>query len=452
MDPGPAPRPRTPLDDAVVRALGSVAATLAPLLAGAPDLDHLLQTRHHGTLVAYAEVDGARRRVLELDRGGTPLAVLRWAERALDAAWLKIPDGRWVAIEPRASSTAPWGAADRLRTASEPGALGDPLTLFEALDYTAVDRVPTLAEPGRVPPGAGVVVLNLLASLTTDERRERLAYHGPYPGEQLFLALLESFRYEPAVADPLAAFVAGALSWRPDPHERWFTSDGVYVQWRGRVEKVVWRDRAYRRPDWQGVARHAPLRVRDADGAVRCSLWALGGPLEDHLELSPAGTVVRVWAPSPQAVPPRALPAVAAAGVGAVVAATSAPALAAFVRQEAAALRLTWAHLSGGLVEIEGAEVRLSTRLGERFADRTRAAADEAVRATLGLAALAEIAGLVGDTLRARAQARAAALPAADQEALLAAPPAAAGAGDARAITAAVGALLDDAAARSASG
>ncbi|MGH7393292.1 MAG: hypothetical protein ACREM3_28130, partial [Candidatus Rokuibacteriota bacterium] len=272
-----------------------------------------MHARHHGTLVVYAEVGGARRRVLELDRGGTALAVLRWTERALDAAWLRIPDGRWLAIEPRVSPDAAWGAADRLRMATEPGALGDPLTVVEAVDYTAVDRVPTLAEPGRVPPGAGVVVLNLLASLATDARRERLEYHGPYPGEQLFLALLESFRYEPAAVDPLAAFGAGAVTWRPDPHERWFTSDGAYVQWRGRVEKIVWRGRTYHRPDWQDVARHAPLRVRDVGGAVRCSLWALGGPLEDHLELSADGAVVGVLAPSPQTVPARALPAVVAA-------------------------------------------------------------------------------------------------------------------------------------------
>ncbi len=443
MDSGPASSPRAPLDRAVAFALGPAAADLINVLAGAADPAGLVQTRQHGTLVGHAVVGGARRRVLELDRGGAPLAVLRWSERALEGAWLRIPDGTWLAIEPRAASDAAWGVADRLRAANAPGGFGDLLTVFEALDYAAVDRVPTLAEPGRVPAGGGVTVLNLLASLATDQRRARLAYHGPYPGEQLFLALLESFRYEPAAGHPLAAFVAGTLTWRPDPHERFFAPDGVYVQLRDRVEKIVWRGRAYHRPDWQDVARHAPRRVRDVGGAVRASLWALGGPLEDHLELSPDGSVVRVWAPTPSAAPARALPAAVAAGVGAVVAATSAPALAAFVRESAAALRLTWAPVAGDLVEIMADEVRLSARLGERLADGVTAVAAEA-RAALGLAALVEIAGLVGDVLRARAQARVAALPALDQESLLTAPPAA-GEDDARVITDAVAALLADA-------
>lgn len=230
------------VDDAVVRALGPTAGAVLPLLAEAPDPTRLVRTLRRGTLVVYAIVGGARRRVLELDRHGSPLAVLRWSAAALEAAWLKIPDGRWLAIEPRASHAA-WGLADNLRVSGEPGTSGTPVTTYEALDYTGVDRVPTLAEPARVPASGGVVVLNLLAALALDQGRERLAYRGPYPGEQLFLALLESFRHQPATADPLAAFVAGASTWRPDPHERAFESHGVYVQLRDRVEKVVWRGR-----------------------------------------------------------------------------------------------------------------------------------------------------------------------------------------------------------------
>src|SRR5262245_49100717 len=392
------------------------------MLTGATDPARLVQTRQHGTTVVYGVGGDARRRVLEFDPGGALLTVLRWSGRTLEGAWSKIPDGTWLVIEPRATSSTPWGVADRLRAASRPGVLGEPLTVFEALDYAAVDRVPTLADPARVPVGGGVVVLNLLASLAVDQRCQRLAYHGPYPSEQLFLALLESFRYEPETADPLAAFVAGHLAWRPDPHERVFTSDGVYVQLRGRVEKVVWRGRTYHRPDWQGVARHSPRRVRDVGGAVRCSLWALGGPLEDHVELSPDGAVVRAAVSPPPPAAPRALPAGVSIGVGAVVAATSAPPLAASVREEAATLRLVWAPLSGDLVEIEADEARLSWRLAERLVGEVTAAGAQPERAALGLAALVEVAGLVGDALRARGQARVAALPETEQASLLAGP------------------------------
>lgn len=183
----------------------------------------------------------------------------------------------------------------------------------------------------------------------------------------------------------------------------------------------------------------------EAGDGLRCSLWALGDVLEDHLELTPDGTVVRACAPLPPAQPARALPGGVAAGIGAAVAATSAPALASFVREAAAALRLTWAPVSGDLLEMTADEARLSTRLGERLAAEAATAPTPADRATVGLAALAEIAGLVGDALRARAQARVAALPVADQEALLAAPPPPAGAQEARVITAAVEALLEDA-------
>ena len=67
---------------------------------------------------------------------------------------------------------------------------------------------------------AGAAVLNLLATLAVDTGRARLAYRGPYPGEQLFRTLLESFRYEDGGADPLAAFRRGDLAWIPAPHER----------------------------------------------------------------------------------------------------------------------------------------------------------------------------------------------------------------------------------------
>ena len=91
------------------------------------------------------------------------------------------------------------------------------------------------------------------------------------------------FRYEPEHAsDPLTAFMAGDLAWAPAPHERLFGADGLFVQRRGLVEKVVFGGAAYYRPDWQSVARHAPKRVRDVPDGVLCSLWALGRPLEDH--------------------------------------------------------------------------------------------------------------------------------------------------------------------------
>src|SRR5207245_2649797 len=157
--------------------------------------------------------------------------------------WVRIPDGSWLGVEPQATREAPWGWSDRLWHADEPSSgawHGTPLAVFEALDWTRIDRIPALGEPARLPPGGGTAILNLIATLAAEQGAERLVYRGPYPTEQLFLALLESFRYEPASADPLATFMRGGLEWRPAPSERVFVADDLYVQLRERIEKVVW--------------------------------------------------------------------------------------------------------------------------------------------------------------------------------------------------------------------
>jgi hypothetical protein len=283
-------------------------------------------------------------------------------------------------------------------------------------------------------------VLNLIASLALDQNQRSLRYAGPYPTEQLFVTLLESFSYEPTTGDPLTAFMGGALAWRPAPHERVFTPEGACVHLRERVEKVVWRSRAYHRPDAQGVGRHAPYRVRDADGRVVCSLWALGSAVEDTLELTADGDVVRIVEPPPQPSARGAIPAAVADGIGAIVAATSAPALAEAIRAAARRLTLAWAPLHGELTGVNGTTVCVSNRLRERLAASLTSPSDE-VRRGAALATLTEVALLLGDALRARAQAHVAKLPESEQRALLETPPPL-DPDTTRTITAAVAALI----------
>src|SRR5207247_445886 len=83
----------------------------------------------------------------------------------------------------------------------------------------------------------------------------------------------------------------------------------------------VWEDRVYHRADWQGVERYAARRVRDVDGAVVCSLWALGDVVEDHLRLDPDATTVEVIAPRPGDTPPARLSPAVMAGVASAAAA-----------------------------------------------------------------------------------------------------------------------------------
>ena len=424
----------------------------------------------HGTVVVRESPPGGGppRRVLERDRNGAVLTVLRWTDDGrLGHAWIKIADDSWVMIEPRARYEPPWGLCDRLWHAVHPTAAAHlPLTTFEALAYEAIDRIPVLMEPARLPAGAGAAVLNLVAALAADQGRARIEYRGPYPTEQLFLVLLESFRYHakqprpthstpptadavlaaPATMDdPLAAFMAGRLEWSPAPHERACPAPGVTVHLRGRVEKVVWRERLYYREDWQGVHRHAPRRVRDVDGAVVCSLWALGEPIEDHLRLDPEGTTVEVIAPSRSTLPPRRLGQAILAGIASAAAALGAAPLAPFVREIAARCELSWSSLEGDLVAVDRDHLRISHALRETLTRRLQTATTRTERLALALTTITELAHLFGDPLRARAQSHLASLPAeAQAHALTQQDPPEARASDARRIAAAIEALLSD--------
>jgi hypothetical protein len=311
-----------------------------------------------------------------------------------------------LTIEPRATTDAPWGASDRVWASPRPGVAGArAVTVFEAVDYGRVVTIPALAEPARLPRGAGTAILNLIASLALDQGGDRLTYRGPYPSEQLFLALLESFRHEPVDGDPLAAFMTRGLAWSPAPHERVFDRAGAVVQLRGRVEKVTRGGRTYHRPDWQSIERQAVHRVRDVGDTVVCSLWALGEAIEDHLRLSRDGTVLEVTAPAPPDATPRRLSADAVRGVVEAVATTSVPALAPFVRSAGARLTVEWASIEGDAVRIDGDHARVSARVHEVARRRLRAHPDHRSRVELGFALLGELAGLLGDWLRARAQA-----------------------------------------------
>lgn len=383
--------------------------------------------------------DAAGRLAGELDRHGGPVSELEWsADGRLQRAAVRLPDGSWVSIEPGAGEPGPWGASDEVRRD------GRPLTRFGALDWGAVDRIPPLAEPARLPPGAGTAILNLVARLAAEQGARALRYDGPYPTEQLFLALLESFRWSGREGgDPLTAFMAGELTWLPAPHTRSFEADGVYVQRRERIEKIVAGGRAFYRPDWQGVGRRAPRVVRDAAGTVRASLQALGVVLEDHVVLDPEGTVLA--RPEPPADPPGRRPLAPALerGLVATVIAGSAPPLAPFIRRAAAEAAFEWGPVAGDLVDVTPGGLRLSPRLCRALRAVLARAGSRLERIGLGLAALGEAAELVGDELRRRAQAALAASDAAVQAAALGATSAEDGEDAAAEIGAAVEAMLE---------
>ena len=387
-----------------------------------------------GTVVAYSS---AGRRVRERDRDGHDLARLAWRQDgALERASVLIPDGSWLTIEPRATVEAPWGLCDRLWHR------GAPLTVFAALDYSCIAFIPPLAEPTRLPAGGGTAVLNLIASLAADQGVSRLAYRGPYASEQLFLALLESFRHDGGAGNALAAFMNGNLAWMPAPHERRLAPGGVWIQMRDGIEKVVWQGRFYHRPLCQGVQRHAPRRIREAAGHVLCSLWALGLDLEDHLRMDASGDAVEVLPVGPDVAPAIAVPSTVLAGVAAAVAARSAPALGPPITAVARTMVLEWGPVTRDLARLEGARLRVSSRLLPVIRARMGTAATSHERALVALEIVGELAHLVGDALRARAQAHLAALPPEAQAMVLESHPETGQEEYARAIGGAVRALL----------
>jgi hypothetical protein len=332
----------------------------------------------------------------------------------------------------------PWGASDALGRPD-----GAVLTSFAAVDWQRLDRIPPLAEPARLPPGAGTAVLNLIARLAAEQGAQVLRYDGPYPTEQLFLALLESFAWRgDHVGDPLEAFMRGALVWAPAPHTRAFEPCGVYVQRRARVEKIVAGGRAYYRPEWQGVRRRTSRVVRDADDGVRASLVVLGIVLEDHVRLDVEGSVVAVPPVTADVVDEQPVPAAVLAGIVAILVARSAAPLGPFLRRAAGPLRFAWAPVAADAVHITRDRVDLSPRVLRALARRLAQASTRAERLGAALAALSELADLLGDELRRRAQAALAAADASTQAAALATPVRAPDEADARAIAAAAEALL----------
>ena len=416
-------------DPAVVAQDPEAISELRAALSAGRDASVFVRTGRQGTISCSAQrPGGGSPRLIEFDRQGTLLTVARWEETdRLSWAKLRLPDRRWVGIEPRAMDSPLWGRSDRLWLLSggAPFRPIEELGHFQAVEYRAVAAIPPLAEPERLPPGAGTTVLNFLAALLVDQGTPRVFYCGPYATEQLFTALLESFRYDAAVTDPLDRFLGSELSWTPAPHERRFLPGGIYVQLRDGVEKVAFKARAYYRRQWQSVIRREPRVVREEGARVICSLWALGAPVEDHLVLDTDGEVMEIPERKPEAGPVEPLSSPWRIALGTLLAHQSAPALGPWLPEALRALRLEWGPVTGDLWSVSGEHIILSLKLPRLFRRRLAECQSRAERFSLGLELIAEVALLLGPILRLGAQRRLASLPEAAQLEALESPPAA---------------------------
>ena len=377
-----------------------------------------LVVRPGGALVCYAP-GAPRRRLLELDRRDMPTAELMWGPSG-DLAWARcrMADGRLVGIEPGAGIHPAWGRSDRLwlmadRPEWAPCQL---LTVFASVNWRRPAEIPALAEPARLPPGAGTAALNLLAGVMEDSGIERVGYHGPYPSESLFTALLESFRCDPAAGAPLQAFAAGEpLDWLPASHERHHVAEGVCVQLRGEIDKVVLDGAAFYRRDWPGIFRREPRVVRADGDRVVCSLWALGQSIEDRLVLDRTGTVLERPPPRPDSRFPTPMPPVWASGLAELIARESSAILARPVAEALAAAALEWGPVPGDLLAVDGPRLRISRALRDVGTAWVRAAPSADARGERAVLMALEVARLVAPTIRLRAQQHLAALPEVEQ-------------------------------------
>jgi len=407
MDRALLPRFASWLERSEIRALDPEG--VAALARALDDADPPVTAGRWGTLIGYAPGAG-RRRLVQFDRRGNLIAALRWrADGALGWAGCLTAGGHWVGIEPRTATHPGWGASDRVWLLGAPGPWTprEALTVFQSLDYERLDFIPPLAEPRRLPPGAGTALLDLVAGLMKDQGVSRARYRGPYPTEQLFTALLESFRYDPAVADPLERFMdGGRLDWLPAPHERHHVAPGVSVQLRQEIDKVVLGGAAFYRPDWQGVIRREPRVVRREGERVICSLWALGQSIEDRLVLDRSGEVLEAPAAAPDQAPAAPLPPVWGPALAELIARESAPALAGSIREVMDGLALEWGAVAGDLTRVDGARIRVSRRLRDSAIAWLRQAPPGAERAERAVQFVLEVARVLAPAVRLVAQMR----------------------------------------------
>jgi hypothetical protein len=392
-------------------------ALLARALDGA---DPPVHASRHGGLVAHDPERG--RRLLELDRGGRLVAFWSWrADGTLAWAKCRAAGGTWIGVEPGAGRHATWGDSDRVWHLADdmPWRPLEALTVFRALDWPRLDAIPPLAEPRRLPAGAGTAVLNLVAALMKDQGAARVRYQGPFPTEQLFTALLECFVHDPAVSDAAARFLAGeALDWTPAPHERHAVAPGVWVQARHGVEKVVLEGVAFYRPHWQSIVRREPRVLREEGERLVCSLWALGRSIEDRLVLDREGEVLE--RPPPVADPrgPAPMAPVWHHALASLIARESAPPLGGAIAAVLEEVVLEWDAVPGDLIVWSGSRAAVSRRLadaGMRWVAEAPAGDERLGRAVLFAI---EVARLLAPEVRGRAQDRLAALPEADQAAV----------------------------------
>jgi hypothetical protein len=288
-------------------------------------------------------------------------------------------------------------------------------TAMTALTWSHPTEIPAIAEPGRLPLGAGGAILNTIAVLAQRAGVASLRYAGPYPTTALWRTLLRSFRCAAREAEFTADAIGRALrvardpipiDFVPAPHERIAIPHG-FVELRDGIERAVIDGIAYEpggsparlvaqhadapsdslRPanavsGESGAARHgdvpgdASQAASLAPGESRlveqhCEIWFGDAPYARVATLAPDGSLIsgpHAIAPCESPVIGREFPLALRIAIGELVAEAVAPPLAAATRELFATESLHWADLGARVARAPSDGLAVHAALWDRIA------------------------------------------------------------------------------------
>ncbi len=236
-------------------------------------------------------------------------------------------------------------------------------TTISAIDWAHPTQIPTVAEPAKLPPGSGGMILNVLAVLAGDTL---LRYAGPYPTPALFSSLARSFRTTATEEQFTAGVLDRALrvardelpiDFHPAPFERIAIAHG-WVELRDELERAVIDGVTYATGTTRLTGGAAEVWIGDACYA-RVATFAADGTLLDGPHPIP---------PCTSAVIGQRFPAPLCSALAELVADAVPAPIAALARDAIASRELAWADLGARVARRTATGFALHAALWDRIA------------------------------------------------------------------------------------
>lgn len=400
----------------------------------------------NGTVVLYdpepVPADHSPRRIAAFSSTGLLIEHVLWDPEEgipLREARLRLPVAGWLRVRCGVAENPLWGRSDELargdRNAPESGQWLA-LTTMEALPWHAIDHIPPVAEPARLPGGGGSVLLNFIAELLEDQGRGAIRYRGPYPGAKLFESLAESFALKdlPTEAGKFAereqlvraarerftegglraAFSAHAVEpnveFAPRPFELAPIPECEACLFLGEgPRKAIVGGRSYVRraalPEGLPVGPRRLWRSREND-AWRVGLWFLGRPLEEHGRIDPDTLdVTQLPIPEPDGAPTQMADPLWFDSIRVLLLLEAAEPLRPALAEVIAGTEVVFGPAPGSLARAEPGRIVIRRGLGAVFAERV-AALPRQEQGEWALRAVSEIVSEVSAPMLGRAQQR----------------------------------------------